>query len=142
MPKFPGQALNLHHSSDSAGSLTAGPPGSSSAVLKAMVFVRLHTLNSEHGENKASVRRGAAKANLTRNREVAGPISGLTQWGKDPAWPWLWWRPAAGAPIPPLAWEPPYAAGAALKRKKNNRHFQFRTFFSLHIGSGICKMVF
>ena len=26
---------------------------------------------------------------------------------------WLWCRLAAAAPIHPLAWEPPYAAGAA-----------------------------
>ena len=26
---------------------------------------------------------------------------------------WLWRRPVATAPIGPLAWEPPYAAGAA-----------------------------
>ena len=31
---------------------------------------------------------------------------------------WLWHRPAATAPIRPLAWEPPYAAGAALKKTK------------------------
>ena len=31
---------------------------------------------------------------------------------------WLWCRSAAVAPIGPLAWELPYAAGAALKRKK------------------------
>ena len=30
---------------------------------------------------------------------------------------WLWGRPAAL--IQPVAWEPPYAAGAALKRKEN-----------------------
>ena len=30
---------------------------------------------------------------------------------------WLWHRPAATAPMRPLAWEPPYAAGAALKNK-------------------------
>ena len=29
----------------------------------------------------------------------------------------LWCRTAAVAPIAPLAWEPPYAAGAALKRQ-------------------------
>ena len=29
--------------------------------------------------------------------------------------PWLWCRLAAAAPIRPLAWEPPYAKGAALK---------------------------
>ena len=31
---------------------------------------------------------------------------------------WLWCRPAATALIGPLAWDPPYAAGAALKKKK------------------------
>ena len=30
----------------------------------------------------------------------------------------LWCRPAAVAPIQPLAWEPPYATGAALKRQE------------------------
>ena len=36
---------------------------------------------------------------------------------------WLWRTPAAVAPIRPLAWEPPYAEGAALKvkRKKKKR---------------------
>ena len=32
----------------------------------------------------------------------------------DPALPWLWGKLAATAPIPPLAWEPLYAMGAAL----------------------------
>ena len=36
----------------------------------------------------------------------------------DPALPWLWGRPAATALIQPLAWEPAYVAGAALKTKK------------------------
>ena len=43
--------------------------------------------------------------------------------GSDPALLWLWCRPAATAPIGPLAWEPPYAMGAALemaKRRKKN----------------------
>ena len=34
---------------------------------------------------------------------------------------WLWWRPAAVTLIRPLAWEPPYAAGASLKRQKTKR---------------------
>ena len=34
---------------------------------------------------------------------------------------WLWGRPAAVAPIPPLTWEPPYAVGAALKRQNKNK---------------------
>ena len=37
--------------------------------------------------------------------------------GLDPTLLWLWRRPAAAAPIGPLAWESPYAEGAALKRK-------------------------
>ena len=36
-------------------------------------------------------------------------------------WLWLWCRPAAAAPIRPLAWERPHAAGAALKRKKKKK---------------------
>ena len=31
---------------------------------------------------------------------------------------WLWCRPSAVAPIKPLAWEPPYAVGVALKKSK------------------------
>ena len=37
----------------------------------------------------------------------------------DPTLLWLWYRPAAIAPIHPLAWELSYVAGAALKRKKD-----------------------
>ena len=36
-------------------------------------------------------------------------------------WLWLSCRPAATAPKRPLAWEPPYAASAALKRKKKKK---------------------
>ena len=38
--------------------------------------------------------------------------------GSDPALLWLWCRQAAVAPIPPPAWDPPYAMNAALKSKK------------------------
>ena len=38
--------------------------------------------------------------------------------GSDLVLVWLWYRPAAIAPIGPLAWDPLYAAGAALKSKK------------------------
>ena len=41
--------------------------------------------------------------------------------GSDPALPWLWLWLAATALIGPLAWEPPYAAGVALKSKKINK---------------------
>ena len=43
--------------------------------------------------------------------------------GLDLAWLWLWCGPAAIAPIRPLAWEPPYAVGVALKSKKNKKIF-------------------
>ena len=43
---------------------------------------------------------------------------GPAWWVKDPALLWLWHRPAAVAPIRPLAWEAPYAAGVALKTNK------------------------
>jgi len=45
--------------------------------------------------------------------------------GLDPALLWLWRRQAATAPIRPLAWEPPYAMGAAqemAKRQKENKN--------------------
>ena len=38
--------------------------------------------------------------------------------GSDPTQLWLWHRPVATAPIQPLAWEPPYATGVALKKAK------------------------
>jgi len=45
--------------------------------------------------------------------------------GLDPALLWLWRRLVATALIQHLAWEPPYAAGAALemeKRPKKNKN--------------------
>ena len=49
--------------------------------------------------------------------------------GSDLALLWLWCRPAATALIGPLAWEPPYALGAALKKKKktNKKPSDIRT---------------
>ena len=41
--------------------------------------------------------------------------------GSDLALQWLWHRPAAIALSEPLAWEPPYAAGMALKSKKQTK---------------------
>ena len=73
--------------------------------------------------------------NLSRNCEVADLIPGLTQLvkdlalscgvghrrGLDLAFPWLWCRPEATAPIQPLAWELPYAAGCGSKKTKKQK---------------------
>ena len=68
---------------------------------------------------------------LSRN-EDAGLIPGLAQWvavscgvgrrcRSDPELLWLWCRPAAVDLIRPLAWEPPYTVGVALKRPKKKK---------------------
>ena len=41
--------------------------------------------------------------------------------GSDPMLLWLWHRPVATAPIRPLAWEPPYAVGAAQEMAKRQK---------------------
>ena len=41
--------------------------------------------------------------------------------GSNPVLLWLWHRPVATAMIRPLAWEPPYAVGVALKRQKDQK---------------------
>ena len=53
--------------------------------------------------------------------------------GLDLALLWLWHRPAATAQIRPLAWELPYALGAALKgqkTKKNKNKVQLLTLWN------------
>ena len=49
--------------------------------------------------------------------------------GSDPALLWLWCRPAAAAPIGSLAWEPPYAEGAALKKQKGKKEKKKKSLF-------------
>ena len=47
--------------------------------------------------------------------------------GSDPTLLWFWCRLGAEAPTGPLAWELPYAAGAALKRQKDKNKNQTHT---------------
>ena len=58
--------------------------------------------------------------------------------GSDLALLWLWHRPAATAPIRSLAWEAPYAAGAALKRQKTKRQKKNFFFFDMSAGAQAC----
>ena len=56
-------------------------------------------------------------------------------YSSDLALLWLWCRPSATALIRPLAWELPYAAGVALKRKNiyNILHIIIYTYTSLYM---------
>ena len=51
--------------------------------------------------------------------------------GLDPALLWFWCRPAAIAPIRPLAWEPPYATGASLEKTKKKKKEKEMSLFNL-----------
>ena len=74
---------------------------------------------------------GAVEMNSARIHEDVGSISGRALWvvscgvghkhGLDPMLLWLWCRLAAVALIRSLAWELPYAMGAALKKKKRKK---------------------
>ena len=58
------------------------------------------------------------------------------RFGLDPTSLWLWCRLAATALFQPLAWEPPYAASASLKRQKTKKRKEktwFEVFSSVFI---------
>ena len=77
---------------------------------------------------------GAVETNLTSIHEDSRLIPSFTQWVGDMAFAmsygirrrhsldlallWLWSRPVAVAPNPPLAWELPCAIGANLRKAK------------------------
>ena len=62
--------------------------------------------------------------------------------GSDPVLLWLWRRQVATAPIGPLAWELPYAAGAAqemAKKDKKKKRKKNINFLSHGVGgSSVC----
>ena len=53
--------------------------------------------------------------------------------GSDLALLWLWHRPAATALIGPLAWEPPYAKGAALEKDKKKKNYRTTIYKDIKI---------
>jgi len=55
--------------------------------------------------------------------------------GSDLVLLWLWCRPAATAPIRPLAWEPQYAVGAALEKAKRQTNKQKTVCSSNSLGN-------
>ena len=55
--------------------------------------------------------------------------------GSDLALLWLWCRPAATALTQPVAWEPLYATGVALKRQKKKKSERERKWYE-YVGSG------
>ena len=56
-----------------------------------------------------------------RRRGVAVSCGVGRRRGWGPPLLWLWRRPAATAPIRTLAWELPYASGAALEKRKKTK---------------------
>ena len=64
--------------------------------------------------------------------------------GLDPTflWLWFWRRPVATAPIRPLAWEPPYAAGAAQEIATTTTTKRQKTKKKKRKNFKICLLVF
>ena len=58
---------------------------------------------------------------MQRRSDVAVSCGVGRRRGLDPVLLWLWQRLAATAPIRPLAWDPPYATGAAQEKAKREK---------------------
>ena len=71
-----------------------------------------------------SSRWGSVEMNPASIHEDVGLIPGLSQWVKDLALLWLWYRLVAVALMRPLAWELPYTSGTSLKSKTKTRQKQ------------------
>ena len=79
-------------------------------------------------ENKGSSPSGSERTRLVSMRmwfnpwpRSVGGVGGRRRLDLAWLWLWLWHRPVAIGPVRPLAWEPPYALGVALKSKKKTR---------------------
>ena len=60
----------------------------------------------------------------------------------DPVLLWLWHRPAAAAPIGPLAWEPPYTTRVAQEMAKRQKKKDTRGLWDNVNGSTDCMTQF
>ena len=110
-----------------------------SPMIRWLRFIRQNYTLQTVGYLKSffrSSRLGSAETNLTRNLEVAvWSLASLGGWriqhccelwcryrrDSDLALLWLWHKLAATALIRPLAREPPYAAGVALKKRQKKK---------------------
>ena len=59
----------------------------------------------------------------------------------DPAVLWLWCGLAATAPIRPLAWEPPYAAGAVALEKIKTKNKQNLLEGEINLNKGLTRVL-
>ena len=73
-------------------------------------------------------------------------LSGIRIWRcrelwyrSDPELLWLWHRPAATAPVRPLAWELPYAAGSSPRKGKKKKEKEKKKKFRTYHTAGVAK---
>ena len=78
----------------------------------------MDTIKKDEGQHSHC---GWVIMNPTSIHEDAGSIPGLNQWVKDPPLLWLWCRPAATAPVQPLAWGLSYAIYHRYSRRKSKK---------------------